>query len=167
MNHSMPTPDCAAYASSLPLLTTGLLTDDETRDLLAHATTCDHCRAQVDEYAALEAAGRRYYGPDAALPAFVATPLTLNDIVHASASDHIFEESAVLIPSTPQRPRVHRRVWLRILPEIAAALIVALLATTLLVNRPGASSTSIGILPGGENAVVFTHTVPWGKLAIN
>ncbi|HEU4785065.1 MAG TPA: zf-HC2 domain-containing protein [Ktedonobacterales bacterium] len=168
MNHSTPTADCAAYESLLPLLTTGLLTDEETRELVAHAATCAHCRAQLDEYAALEAAGRRYYGPDATLPAFVATPLTLDDIVYADASDDVFEEvAAVLAPSTSQRPRAHRSVWLRILPEIAAILVVALLATTLLVNRPGASNPSIGILPAGENAVVFTHTVPWGQLAIN
>ena len=168
MSHSTPTAHCSAYETLLPLLTTGLLTNDETRDLLAHAATCDLCRAQLDEYAALEAAGRRYYGPDAALPALVATPLTLDDIIHADASSHMFEEAtAVLAPSTPQRPRARRSMWLRILPEVAAALIVALLAATLLVNRPGASDTSIGILPVGGNAVVFTHTVPWGKLAIN
>ncbi|HEX5156816.1 MAG TPA: zf-HC2 domain-containing protein, partial [Ktedonobacterales bacterium] len=106
MNHSTPTHDCAAYESLLPLLTTGLLTDDETRDLLAHADTCDHCRAQVDDYAALEIAGRRYYSPDAALPALVATLLTLDDIIQADASGHKFEKTAaVLVPSTPHRPR--------------------------------------------------------------
>jgi hypothetical protein len=168
MTHSIPTPRCTAYESLLPLLATGLLTDDETHDLLAHATTCDHCLTQLDEYDALDAAGRRYYGPDAKLPTIVATPLTLDDIISASASDDVFEEvAAVLAPSTSQRPRAHRRVWLRVLPEIAAILVVALLATTLLVNRPGASTTSIGILPAGANVVVFTHTVPWGKLAIN
>src|SRR5690348_2604774 len=168
MNRTIPTPNCAAYESLLPLLATGLLTDDETRDLLAHVATCAHCRAQPDEYTALDAAGRRYYGPDAALPAFVAAPVTLDDIIHADASGDAFEEAAaVLVPSTLHRPRAHRRVWLRILPEIAAVLIVALLATTLLVNRPGASTTSIDILPAGENAVVFTHTVPWGNVTIN
>lgn len=167
MNHSMPTQRCSAYESLLPLLTTGLLADDETRDLLAHAATCAHCRAQLDEYAALDGAGRHYYGPDAALPVSVAAPFTLDDIVSASESDLQIEESAVLVTAPPHRPRAHRRVWLRILPEIAAALIVAVLATTLLVNRPGTSDTPIGVLPAGGNAVVFVHTVPWGRLTIN
>jgi hypothetical protein len=168
MNHSTPTHDCAAYEALLPLLTTSLLTDDETRDLLAHAETCAYCRAQIDEYAALETAGRRYYGPDTALPISVATPLKLDDIIHANASNHTLDETATaVVPSTPQRPRAHRSVWLRILPEIAAVLTVALLATTLLVNRPGASNTSLGILPAGGNAVVFAHAVPWGRLTID
>jgi hypothetical protein len=168
MNHSTPTPPCTAYEPLLPLLMTGLLTDDETRDLLAHADTCAHCRAQLDEYSALDAAGRRYYGRGAALPALVATPLTLDDIIHADTSGHTIEETtAVLAPSTSQRPRAHRSMWLRILPEVAAILVVALLATTLLVNRPGASDTTLGIFPAGQNAVVFAHVVPWGKLTIN
>ena len=164
MNHSTPTHDCAAYESLLPLLTTGLLTNDETRDLLAHTATCAHCRAQVDEYAALEAAGRRYYSPAAPLPGFVAAPFKLDDIILADAPE---ETMATLVPVASQRPRPHRGVWLRILPEVAAILVVALLAATLLVNRPGASDTTLGILPAGKNAVVFAHMVPWGKLTIN
>ena len=93
MTYTMPTPNCAAYESLLPLLPTGLLTDDESRDLLAHAEMCAYCRAQLDEYVALDAAGRRYYGPGAALPTFVAVPLTLDDIVYADASGDAFEEA--------------------------------------------------------------------------
>ena len=168
MTHSMPTPRCAAYEALLPLLTTDLLTSDETRDVLAHTAECAHCRAQLDEYAALEAAGRRYYGPGAALPAFVAAPLKLDDIIHADTPDLTVDETpAVLVPRASQRPPAHGSIWLRILPEIAAVLVVALLATTLLVNRPGASNPSIGILPAGQNAVLFVHVVPWGRLAIN
>ncbi len=168
MNHSKPASHCAAYESLLPLLATGLLTDNESRDLLAHAATCAHCHTRLDEYAALEAAGRHYYGPDAPQLDSVAAPLTLDDIIYANASDHPFEETAAVpVPSIPQRPPAHRRVWLRILPEIAAMLVVALLATTLLVNRPSASDTSIGILPAGGNAVVFVHVVPWGRLTID
>lgn len=165
MNHSTPTHDCAAYESLLPLLATGLLTDDETRDLLAHADTCDHCRAQVDDYAALEIAGRRYYSPDAALPALVATPLTLDDIIQADASGHKFEKTAaVLVPSTPHRPRARHRMWLRVLPEIAAALIVVLLAAALLANHGGRQQAP---LTAKDTAVIFADTVPWGQLRLN
>ena len=164
MTHSMPTPRCATYEALLPLLTTDLLTSTETRDVQAHAAKCAHCRAQLDEYAALEAAGRRYYEPGVALPAFVAAPVKLDDIIHADAPDLTVEETpTVLVPRASQRPQVHRNVALRILPEIAAVLVVALLATTLLVNRPGASNPSIGILPAAQNAVLFVHVVPWGN----
>lgn len=166
MNHSTPTQRCAAYEPLLPLLTTGLLTDDETRDLLAHAETCAYCRAQLDEYAALDVAGRRYYGSDAALPISVAAPFNLDDIVHANASNHTLEETAAaVVLATPQRPHAHRRIWLRILPEIAAVLIVALLAGTLLANHGNGGWQAP--LTAKDTAVIFADTVPWGQLRLN
>jgi hypothetical protein len=161
MNHSTPTHDCAAYESLLPLLTTGLLTNDETRDLLAHTATCAHCRAQVDEYAALEAAGRRYYSPAAPLPGFVAAPFKLDDIILADAPE---ETMATLVPVASQRPRPHRGVWLRILPEVAAILVVALLAAALLANHGGRQQAP---LTAKDTAVIFADTVPWGQLRLN
>ena len=160
MTHSMPTPRCAAYEALLPLLTTDLLTSAETRDVLAHAAECAHCRAQLDEYAALEAAGRRYYGPGAALPASVAAPLKLDDIIHADMPDTPSEDiPAVPVPRASQRPPVRRSMWLRILPEIAAVLVVALLATTLLVNHIAQQSP----LTAEDNAIIFADPVTWGK----
>src|SRR6185437_217877 len=180
-NAPTPTPLCAVYESLLPLLGTGALTSDESRATQEHADACAWCRTQRAAYDALDAAARRHYGSDVLVPH--QPPLRLEDSMRADETEMLpdtFESSdndddalevSAITPDVPMRLKTGRRAdrgRLRLLAEIAAVVVVALLATTLVVNR-------LGLLGGGPaqplktsaGAVVFTHSVSWGRLQLN
>lgn len=170
-----PTPLCAAFETLLPLLGTDALTTDETRATREHVAGCAWCRAQLAAYEALEAAARRHYGSDAeGTPLFSLEDIMRTDETHALSDDpsQLTIEVSPLTPA-PAAAGKHRqpgRWHPRLLAEIAAVLVVALLATTLLITRPGPLSgllLSQPPLKTPAGAVVFVHGVSWGKLQLN
>lgn len=180
-NAPKPTPRCAAFEPLLPLLGTDALTSDETRASEEHIGACAWCQAQRAAYTSLDAAARRHYSPDTGVAPH--PPLRLEDIMRADEAetpldtfdlsdddDSALEVSAMTLdPPARQKAGHHAgRGRLRLLGEVAAVVVVALLATTLVVNR-------LGLLGGGPTqplktsagAVVFVHSVSWGRLQLN
>ena len=86
------------------------------------------------------------------------------EVMEDDASQLVLEISSIA-PTTPRSTRKRRRI-----AEIAAVVIVGLLAATLLVSRVGLLS---GLpfnrtpLKSAAGAVVFTNSVVWGNLQIN
>lgn len=173
MTHSTPrpgpTPACAAFEKLLPLLDTDALTPDEATATHEHIAGCAWCRAQRAGYDTFEAVLRRHYGSDVS----DGPPITLEGVMRTDGMAHEGEaatddESPLMLEVSPiARPvrRTPRRSWR--IAEIAAVLIVGLLAATLLVNRLGPSGSNQPPLKSAAGAVVFTHSVLWGKLQIN
>lgn len=172
-----PTPECAAFESLLPLLDTDALTPDEATTTRRHLTGCAWCRAQRTGYDTFEAALRRYYGADvSSAMGTPKTPLRLEDIMRADeykntdAAEQDDTSSLVIEISSiaPAAPRVFPKRWRpRRFAEIAAVVVVGLLAATLLVNRLGPLGGNQPPLKSPAGAVVFTHSVPWGRLQLN
>jgi hypothetical protein len=185
-----PTPECASFDALLPLLGTDALTGDEAHATQSHLATCAWCHAQRASYDALEAAALRHYHPNSAPTTHDGMrPFQLADILRGGADGKVpddmdedrsklpFEVSPITpaTPKTPRRQRGQRSPWRpRLMAEIAAVLIVGLLAAALLVNRTGTPSKHIeppDVTPpplmSAEGAVVFTHSVSWGKIQIN
>jgi hypothetical protein len=173
MTHSTPipapTPECAAFETLLPLLATDALTPDEATATHEHVAECAWCRAQLAGYDTFEAAIRRHYGSDVS----EGSSITLEGIMRADGmvdedEGAVEDESQLVLEDTPIAPpvrRAPRRRWR--LAEIAAVLIVGLLAAALLVNRIGPAGGNQPPLKSPAGAVVFTHSVLWGKLQIN
>lgn len=176
-----PTPECAAFETLLPLLDTDALMPGETTATREHIGGCAWCRSQRERYDALEAALRRHYSPGTPEPSSALwPPFRLEDVMRAdetqaipagddyNSEDDIFEITSIgPIPSPGDPNRRPRRWHPRLFAEIAAVLVVALLATTLLVARFGPSNGNQPPLKSAAGAVVFVHTVGWGKLEIN
>ncbi|MGE5334265.1 MAG: zf-HC2 domain-containing protein [Nitrososphaerota archaeon] len=178
-----PTPECAAFETLLPLLDTDALTPGETAATRDHIAGCAWCRSQREGYDTFEAALRRHYSPGAPEPAttFASWPMfrlensMRDDEAEAlpagndySGEEDIFEITSIgPIPSLPDPDRRPRRWRPRLIAEIAAVLVVALLATTLLVAHFGLSSGNQPPLRSAAGAVVFVHSVSWGRLEIN
>ncbi len=173
MTHSTPipapTPACAAFETLLPLLDTDVLTPDEATAAREHIAGCAWCRAQLAGYDTFETALRRHYSSDVSgVPAII-----LEDVVRADRM--VYEDEAAtddeaplvleVSPIAPPIRRAPRRRWR--IAEIAAVLVVGLLAAALLVNRIGPSGSNQPLLKSSAGAVVFTHSVLWGKLQIN
>ncbi|HEU4785427.1 MAG TPA: hypothetical protein VFS83_18955 [Ktedonobacterales bacterium] len=164
-----PTPACAAFETLLPLLDTDTLTPDEATATREHIAGCAWCHAQRTGYNIFEAALRRHYSSDVS----DGSSITLEGIARADGmvnEDEVAmdDESQLVLEVSPiAQPirRAPRRRWR--LAEIAAVLVVGLLAAALLVNRIGPSSGNQPPLKSPVGAVVFTHSVPWGKLQIN
>src|SRR6185312_8676452 len=134
-----PTPECAAFEPLLPLLDTDALTPDEATATREHIAGCAWCHAQRTGYDTFEAALRRHYSSDVS----DGSSITLDGIARAdgmvnedeSAMD---DESPLVLEVSPiARPvrRAPQRRWR--FAEIAAVLVVGLLAVALLVNRIG------------------------------
>lgn len=181
-NAPTPTPLCAAYESLLPLLGTGALTSDEARATEEHVAICAWCREQRATYESLDAAAHRHYSPGIAVGMAPQPLLRLEDIMRADEPDTppvIFDsydddddalEVSAITPDVPKRPRMGRhagRGRLRLLAEIAAVIVVALLATTLVINRLGLLGGPAQPLKTAAGAVVFVNSVPWGALKLN
>jgi hypothetical protein len=172
MTHSIPipapTPACAAFETLLPLLDTDALTPDETTATREHLAGCAWCRAQRAGYDAFEAALHRHYSAEVS----DGSSITLDGIMRAGGMVNedeaaMDEESPLVLEVSSMAPPVRRapRRWR--LAEIAAVLIVGLLAASLLVNRIGPLGGNQPPLKTSAGAVVFTHSVQWGKLQIN
>lgn len=157
------TPACATFETLLPLLDTDALTPDEATATREHIAGCVWCRAQLAGYETFEAALRRHYSSDTA----DGSAITLEGMAHVDEMVNEDEAQLVLETSPIAQPirRATQRQWR--LAEIAAVLIVGLLAVALLVNRIGPLGSNQPPLKSSAGAVVFTHSVPWGKLQIN
>ena len=171
-----PTPLCASFAPLLPLLDSDALTHDEARATRDHLATCAWCRAQQATYAALDMAALRHLSPESKANWL---PLQLEDIMRTDDIKVMIDdrsdddmEAPSLAPRPPQVDSGHRprRPRPRLIAEIAAVLVVALLATALLVNRAGLfNGLAFGPTPlkTAAGAVIFTHSVAWGRLTLN
>jgi hypothetical protein len=172
-----PTPECAVYEPLLPLLDTDALTPDELAAAQHHVAGCAWGRAQRAGYDAFEAALRRHYSAEAPSHQAIATrTLTLEDLMGTDDSEAIAHDDSELIlefSSIAPKTRSGRKLNIRrprLMAEIAAVLVVALLAATLLVNRLGPLGGTLfqqSPLKTPAGAVVFTHSVSWGKLQLN
>ena len=173
MTHSTPipapTPACAAFETLLPLLDTNALTPGEATATREHIAGCAWCQAQRTGYDTFETTLRRHYSSDVSgVPAII-----LEDVVRADRmvyeDEAATDDAAPLVlevsPIAPPVRRAPQRRWR--IAEIAAVLVVGLLAVGLLVNRTGPSDSNQPPLKSSAGAVVFTHSVLWGKLQIN
>lgn len=164
-----PTPECAGFEELLPLLDTDALTAEEISRTQLHLAGCAWCQAQRAGYDTFEAALRRHYGSDVS----DGSSITLEGIMRAdgmvneeeTATDDESQFVLEVSPIAPPVRRAPRRRWR--LAEIAAVLVVGLLAAALLVNRIGILGGNPPPLKSAAGAVVFTHSVLWGKLQIN
>ncbi|HKW23762.1 MAG TPA: hypothetical protein VJO13_20460 [Ktedonobacterales bacterium] len=164
-----PTPACAAFEPLLPLLDTDALTPGEATATHEHITGCAWCRAQRAGYDTFEAALRRHYSSDVSdgISITVEGIMRADGMVNEDETATDDESPLVLEVSPIARPmrRAPRRRWR--IAEIAAVLIVGLLTAALLVNRIGLLGGNQPPLKSSAGAVVFTHSVLWGKLQIN
>jgi hypothetical protein len=164
-----PTPACAAFELLLPLLDTDALTPDEATATREHIAGCAWCRAQCEGYDTFGAALHRHYSSDVS----EGSSITLEGIMRADGLARedeaaMDDESSLVLEVSPIAPpvrRAPRRRWR--IAEIAAVLVVGLLAAALLVNRIGPLGGNQPPLKSAAGAVVFTHSVLWGKLQIN
>lgn len=169
-----PTPECAAFEPLLPLLNTDTLTPDEATATRQHIAGCAWCRAQCEGYDVFEVALRRHYRSDVSgirlegiMRAGRDADADADEAMEDDSSPLVLEISAIT-PATPTTPGTSRK-RLRF-AEIAAVVVVGLLVATLLVNRAGVLSRLLfnqTPLKSPAGAVVFTHSVVWGKLQLN
>ncbi|HEY1389211.1 MAG TPA: hypothetical protein VGF38_11760 [Ktedonobacterales bacterium] len=164
-----PTPACAAFETLLPLLDTDTLTPDEATATRTHVAGCAWCRVQRAGYDTFEATLRRHYSSGVSDD----SSITLEGITRADGlvneDDAAMDDEAQLVlevsPIARSVRRAPRRRWR--LAEIAAVVVVGLLAAALLVNRIGPLGGNQPPLKTSAGAVVFTHSVLWGKLQVN
>lgn len=127
-NHHLPTSDCAAVASLLPLAAHNLLSEAEDSRLRSHLATCAHCRAELHVYDQVEEALRRTFTPrqgQGALP-----PFSREELIEIL--DHPTDHPAPVAPlPAPQAPERRPRRLLPGLAALAATLVIVVLAASI------------------------------------
>jgi heat shock protein HslJ len=117
-----PTPLCTRYRPLLALLRTGALAPREAAALNEHLASCPWCQRELAAYDALDAAARQH------LSGAAVTPLTLEDIMHATETP-----PDANVPATPRASRTLRPAWRRpphlsTIGPLAAVVALALFA---------------------------------------
>jgi hypothetical protein len=179
INHHTPLPAprplCAVFRQQLPLLALGKLDVDEATAVRTHLVVCEYCQVRLHEYEILARALYQHFGvgqsqlagaspsmPGArSLYAEVPTLFTLEDIIQASQQERP-------IPTTLPGPRPsdvsRRRRPLTMIGALAAVLVVAALAATLVSHRrtvatsPAARPTPTVAASRCDNAVELGTT---------
>lgn len=155
-NHHQPvgqlSPDCAAIAALLPLLSDETLTPHEAGRVRSHLAGCPSCQAQQHAYARLDVALRRHFGPTAFTP--LRTEEIMEKLPHTDSASEPLEatppRSASALPA-----QHHPRRLLSGVASVAAVLVLALLAALIFAShaRPGTGGNTTA--PGGQT---FTRT---------
>lgn len=137
----VPGPDCARYASVLPVLAQGGADAATLASARAHIVGCAYCASQLAAYDALDAALARQYGGSTGSPAMdVAAIMRLADLdeppeVLLDDLDEPPEETRTRHAHAPRRPT--RR--LADLAGIAAAILIVIAVVALLLSHTGFS----------------------------
>lgn len=145
-----PTPRCVRYRPLLALLHTGTLSPREVAGLNEHLASCPRCQQELAAYDALDAAARQHL----AGAAFI--PLTLEDIMHATAPSPDPNVASSPRTSSKSRPALRHRPPFAALGPLAALVVLVLLAGLLFAShRPGS-----GVPASGTPTVVPPTVVP-------
>jgi hypothetical protein len=122
-----PGPACASFEPLLPLAGQRLL-DVETYDrLTAHLAACAHCQTLMQAYERMDGALRRRFAG-----AIEGAPALAEEIMADIEEEEAARVAPVSAHPAPEPARGHR---FSVLAAVAAVLVVALLAGTLLVGR--------------------------------
>jgi heat shock protein HslJ len=138
-----PTRLCTRYRPLLALLRTGALAPRETAVLNEHLGSCPWCQRELAAYDALDAAARQH------LTGATFTPLTLEDIMHASETTETLLDTNVASPAEAGRtvrPGFRRRLRLSTLGPLAAVVALVLFAGLIF----AAHSAGSGVIFGGK-----------------
>jgi heat shock protein HslJ len=144
-----PTPLCVRYRPQLALLHTGALSPREAAVLNEHISSCPWCQRELAAYDELDAAARQHLA-DVAF-----TPLTLEDIMHATQTPRDANLASTHGASREIRPALRRRPRLSTLGPLAAVVVLALLAGLIFATH----SSGAGVASGGKpKPTAPTHT---------
>lgn len=140
-----PGPRCASFASLLPLLQPGFLSEEDADRLHAHVAGCAHCAALLSAYDQLDIQLRQHIGTVSAVPR-----MTEEIMSYIEESD---SPVAVQVPPA-QAPlaALHRPRG----PLPAVAIVAALLLLAVLVQSLFASHRGQVIAPAGKPSTATT-----------
>jgi hypothetical protein len=125
-----PSPDCAAYAELLPLVTLRLLSNTEDAGVRAHSAACAHCRALIAAYDRLDTAlrtGSAHIAEGAP---------SVGEVVETIEQQEFGTPASAPQATHAQSLRQPRRVF-SLLGAVAAVVMVALLAQALFAHAGG------------------------------